>query len=60
MGARRAEREELEPAAIDFAAAALYLDLARTAHESGDERRFIAARHLVLVALGIEPIDVPR
>lgn len=42
---------------VDFDAAARFLQTAREAHEAGNDARFIAARKLVLVALGID--DAP-
>lgn len=41
----------------DFQAAETYLKMARDAHEKGDDGLFIAARKLVMVALGIS--DAP-
>lgn len=39
--------------APDFTAAAEYLRQARLADDLGDEAKFVASRHLVLIALGL-------
>lgn len=43
---------------IDFKAAACFLQQAEEAYDKGDDRRCLAARKLVLTALGF--IDGPR
>lgn len=45
------------PESVNFDAAARFLQNAREAYETGNDARFIAARKLVLVALGID--DAP-
>lgn len=42
---------------IDFDTAAIYLALARAAHEDGNETKFIAARKLLMVSLCVS--DTP-
>lgn len=51
-----------DAAAPDFDAAEIHLRAARIAHDDGDDVRFIAARKLVMVALGVldEPHPHPR
>lgn len=44
---------------VDFEAAALFLDQARSALEAGDVRRFDAARHMIAVALCLS-VGAPR
>ena len=39
---------------VDFDSAAHFLEMAKSAHESGDAPKFFAARALVVVALGTE------
>jgi hypothetical protein len=39
---------------IDFDSAARFLQIARAAHDAGDETKFRAARKLIAVALQIE------
>lgn len=41
------------PVQPDFQAAEMYLSLARDAYDTGDQNKFIAARKLIMVALGI-------
>lgn len=43
---------------IDFDAAESFLRTARDAYERGDEPRFLAARKLIGVALGLEEIPL--
>lgn len=45
---------------VDFDGAERFLKVAREAHEEGDQPRFIAARKLVAVALGLREIPPPR
>ncbi len=40
---------------VDFAAAEAHLRRAREAHQGGDEETFLAARYLVVIALGLSP-----
>lgn len=44
---------------IDFAMASALVERARAAYRSRDVAGFIAARHLVLLALGVEPPAPP-
>lgn len=46
-------QEHADVASIDMASAETYLKLARDAHECGDGTKFIAARKLLMVSLGI-------
>jgi len=44
---------------VDFAAAEAQLRRAREAHQGGDEQAFLAARYLVMIALGLTQPQPP-
>lgn len=45
---------------IDFDSAAMFLEQAKTAHRTGDEKSCLAARKLVAIALGLTDGPVVR